>query len=68
MITAPLRKIVFRERAVTAHHAEVSCQVRQEKLLQLLYQGCQGAGRPTGDGDRGFGIKELREEGGTEQE
>ena len=35
------------------------CEVRRWKLTQVLYQGHQGAGRPTGYGDRGFRINEL---------
>lgn len=32
---------------------------RQWMTTQVLYQGCSRAGRPTGDGDRGFCVNEL---------
>jgi len=46
-------------KSVAVHRCVMLCEVRRWKPTQLLYQGCQGAGRSTGDGDRGFRINEL---------
>ena len=46
-------------KSVAAFYSVVSCQVSRWKLMQWLCQGCQGAGRSTEDGDRGFRINEL---------
>jgi len=46
-------------KCVAALHAAVSCQVRWWKLTQLLYQGCQEAGRSTGDSRGRCRINEL---------